>query len=69
MLRALLVMVSTLIFALVGLLIGYLAVNTGPWPNSDRLVFSYGVGPVFGAVLGFALSLFSVWLFTPTKNP
>lgn len=68
MLRALLVMVSTLLFALLGLLIGYLAVNSGREPGRDVLMFGYGVAPFLGAILGFVLSLFSVWLFTPAPK-
>lgn len=68
MLRALLVMLSTLIFALLGLLIGYLAVSSAETPRTDLLISGYGVAPVVGALLGFGLSLFTVWLFTPQRT-
>ena len=72
--RAIVVLVSTLLFAIFGLFVAWLNVQallTDPVSHSDRtpmITLSYAFGPTLGCILGFGLALFSIWLFTPTPR-
>ncbi len=73
--RAIVVMVSTLLFAGLGLFIAWLNVqaiifnsqNSGSSRN-ELITLSYLFGPLMGTVVGFSLSLFTIYLFTPTQK-
>lgn len=74
MARAITVLVSTLVFGLVGLLIGWLNIQAQTRPfesriTSDDLLFSYGVAPLAGAAIGFGLSVAAMKMFArPDKS-
>jgi hypothetical protein len=69
MARAITVLVSTLAFCLVGLLIGWLNIQANASgrriADSDTLLFSYGVAPLAGALIGFGLSVLAMKMFAP----
>ena len=76
MAKAITVLVSTLLFSLLALLIGYLNVQaetethaTGTRVSANVLMFSYGVAPLLGALFGFAVSVFVLRLFADSASP
>lgn len=75
MARAVTVLVSTLLFALFGLLIGWLNIqaqiqtnSSGNRISSDSLLFSYGVAPLAGAIIGFVLPVIAMKLFVTSNT-
>lgn len=72
--RAIVVMVSTLLFACLGLFIAWLnvqAVLANSQHGSSRnelITMSYAFGPMLGTGIGFTLSLFTIYLFTPQRK-
>lgn len=71
--RAIVVMVSTLLFGIFGLFVAWLNVQAMLATQSDSrhnatIVMSYAFGPLLGSTMGFGLSLFSMWLFTPIRR-
>lgn len=72
--RAIVVLVSTLLFAIFGLFVAWLnvqAILTDPVSNFHRtqlITLSYAFGPLLGCSLGFSLALFTMWLFAPTRR-
>jgi hypothetical protein len=69
MVRPIVILTTTLLFGLFGLLIGYLTVKARPMPNTDLLLAAYGAAPFLGTILGFVLSVLAFWLFTPPRKP
>ncbi|MDZ4689379.1 MAG: hypothetical protein SH850_30250 [Planctomycetaceae bacterium] len=72
--RAIVVMVSTLLFGSFGLFVGWLNVqavltdtNTSNRRN-EMIMLSYSFGPLLGAAIGFAMSLAVVYLFAPPRK-
>lgn len=66
--RAIIVLGSTLLFGLTGLLIGWLIVQveTSSKPlymHSNEIIFCYGIAPLAGAAIGFVLSVLVTKLF------
>jgi hypothetical protein len=70
--RAIVVMVSTLLFGIFGLFVAWLnvqAVLSDPnFRRTELITMSYAFGPLLGCSLGFSLSLFAMWLFTPIRK-
>lgn len=72
--RAIIVLVSTLLFAIFGLFVAWLnvqAILADPVSNFQRtplITMSYAFGPLLGCSLGFSLAIFSIWLFTPVRS-
>lgn len=72
--RAIVVLVSTLLFAIFGLFVAWLnvqAILADPVSNFHRtqlITLSYAFGPLLGCALGFFLAVFSLWLFTPIRR-
>lgn len=70
MIQSIFVLASTFVFALLGLFIGYLAVSAqlqaqaaGGRVSTELLLASYGMAPLVGALIGFSVSVFVLWLF------
>jgi hypothetical protein len=75
MTKVVLTIVSTLVFGLLGLLIGWLNIQAhletithGSRISSDLLLVSYGVAPLTGALLGFLVNVIAIKLFAPSRN-
>lgn len=75
MARIITVLVCTFVFALLGLLIGYLTVqaNTpshgmGRQIEDGTLMLAYGFAPIIGSAVGFVLSSVTIWLFGPKQS-
>ncbi|HET6426279.1 MAG TPA: hypothetical protein VFG20_21485 [Planctomycetaceae bacterium] len=71
--RAIVVMVSTLLFAMFGLFVAWLNVQAVLASQShvrqtETIMMSYAFGPLLGSAMGFGLSLFSMWLFSPVRR-
>jgi hypothetical protein len=71
--RAILVLSSTLLFGLFGLLVGYLNVKAITLANSgsrltDTILMSYFGLPLGGAVFGFVVSVVALMLFAPREK-
>ena len=77
MIRVVIVLSSTFTGTLLGLLIGYLNMQslietTSPSQSdrveSDLFVLSYLVAPLLGTLLGFLLALITIKMFWPSKE-
>ena len=70
MARPISVLVATLVFSLLGLLIGWLSIQaTAQAPGSrvgvDELLVAYLFAPLAGTVLGFVLAVMTFKMFGP----
>ncbi len=72
--RAIVVMVSTLLFGCFGLFVAWLNVQailagkSESYRQTEYIILSYSVGPLLGASLGFSLCLFAMYLFSPQRK-
>ena len=74
MVRAIIVLVSTFLFACFGALVGYLGISaeflrlSDGRVTTDSLMIAYAVKPLVGGLLGFAMAVVTLKMFANSKD-